>query len=426
MQLSSSEQQHWIGDRLLLYGVLAFWCVVLGAFSLHRIVVSNDSLSNYAHVWYIADRLQTGNGIPYHFPGLAHGEALTFPYAAVPWLTAALLRPLLGDWVVTAWLLLGFLGLLAAVWAAFPELRRPLPAAVFLVNPFLIEAVLLFQLPFVWATAFLFAAVAAWRRQRVFLATLLAALCQSTHPAVAAPLLGCLVLVALPFEPRRVRLLAAYAAATALSLPAAWMTLSSPTFSDAGLGATLVNFVATVGLRSAVVVAGPLLAWVSPRLSPAVLRGVFVASCALSVVLVPLQPTDYAWGALRRQPDHDLAPYLASAAFTPGAVYRVLRAHDGKVTMYQVLQSGGVLDSEFFPESFARRSWGSIEDYRAFLDERQVDVVLLFPSYTDRFRTNEADLLAALTAEGCATRLADEDAYAAISVTRCRQHPNAP
>ena len=55
--------------------------------------------------------------------------------------------------------------------------------------------------------------------------------------------------------------------------------------------------------------------------------------------------------------------------------YRILRAGDGKVGMYQVLRAGGRLDSEFFPESIVRRTWPSAAEYCTFLRGRHVDRV---------------------------------------------------
>jgi len=73
-------------------------------------------------------------------PIIGHGKAFAFPYGFLPWFTASLLYPLLGDWVVTLWLVLGFVGLVAAMFWAFPEIRRGWWAATALVNPTLVIA----------------------------------------------------------------------------------------------------------------------------------------------------------------------------------------------------------------------------------------------------------------------------------------------
>ena len=105
---------------------------------------------------------------------------------------------------------------------------------------------------------------------------------------------------------------------------------------------------------------------------------------------------------------------IGSPAFVPGATYRVLRAHDGKVGMYQVIEHGGRLDSEFFPESIVRRSWPDPETYVRFLGRRRVDYVIAFDEYTRRYRTNEISLLdrlAAAPASGCVARIGGGPGY---------------
>ena len=101
------------------------WAVILALILRHSIFVTNDSLNNYAHVWYVSDRLWHAHQLPWHMPIIGHGRAFAFPYAFIPWLTAALGRPLLGDWVVTLWLVLGCVGVAGATLWAFPEIRAP-------------------------------------------------------------------------------------------------------------------------------------------------------------------------------------------------------------------------------------------------------------------------------------------------------------
>jgi hypothetical protein len=105
-----------------------------------------------------------------------------------------------------------------------------------------------------------------------------------------------------------------------------------------------------------------------------------------------------------------LEAYLQSDAFHPGATYRLLRVADGKVGMYQLIRAGGNLDSEFFPESIDRRSWPDIASYQAFLERRKVDYVVIYDAYTQRYRTNEHDLLDALVTGGCAERMPRNEA----------------
>ena len=107
--------------RLLLGAVCAAWAVLLALILTHGVFVTNDSLSNYGHVWYVSERFWAGHGIPYHMPVLGHGEALAFPYSFLPWVTSAVFYPVLGDWAVTLWLVLGFLAMVGAMLWALPE-----------------------------------------------------------------------------------------------------------------------------------------------------------------------------------------------------------------------------------------------------------------------------------------------------------------
>ena len=100
-----SRQFQWT----LCGAVAAGWAALLVVILAHPIFVTNDSLSNYAHVWHVSESISSGGFVPYHFPQLASGDALAYPYAFIPWTTAALLRPILGDWATTLWLVVGLL-----------------------------------------------------------------------------------------------------------------------------------------------------------------------------------------------------------------------------------------------------------------------------------------------------------------------------
>jgi hypothetical protein len=110
--------------QIVAIGLGSAWLGGLGLLLRHRLIVSHDTMINYAHVWWVSKRLWGGHGIPFRMPVLGHGQAFAFPYGVVPWLTAAVVRPLGGDWVVTLWIVLGVAGLIGATFAAFPELRR--------------------------------------------------------------------------------------------------------------------------------------------------------------------------------------------------------------------------------------------------------------------------------------------------------------
>lgn len=404
------------GDAALAATCLA-WAVGLGFVLSHRVFVTNDSISNYIHVWYAADRFWHGHGVPLHMPVIGHGDALAFPYGFLPWFSAALLRPLLGDWVVTLWFAVGFLGLVAAMWRAFPELRSGWWFAMLLVEPMLVEAPLLGQLPFIWAAALLFAAIACWREKRLVLATIFLAAAQATHPAVILPVAGVVVLARLWWEPRRPQLLVAYTVSVALAAPAAWMTLASPTIQDISRTSLIGNFFGTVALR-AVVVAAPFIGLVLKRTPLArVPAAIFFALIGLNMVLVPIRHNQYAWGSLTRNPDTGLNAFIASPQFVRGATYRILRVGDGKTGMYDLVRNGARLDSEPFPESIDRRSFPSTAAYVAFLRARHVQYVMIYGAYDVRYATNEHELLAQLStgASACTSTVVhktDYDVYA--------------
>jgi hypothetical protein len=381
------------------------WVVILALILTHALFVSQDSISNYAHVWYVSQRLWHGHGIPLHMPVLGHGRAYAFPYAFLPWLTAALVRPVLGDWAVTLWLVVGSVALAVATFYAFPELRRGWWAAAVLANPALVVAAIVGQLPFAWAGAFLLLAVGAWRRDRPVLATVAAAVAEATHPAVVLPLAALVVAGCLPFEAagRRRRLLACFAATGVLALPAAWLVVASPVYRDSSGGTRLSAFVGTMLVRCLIVVV-PIALVLFRRLG---WRGLGPALTALllglNVALIGPLDTHYAWQALRRRPDPRMLAFIRSPLFRPGATYRVLRAADGKVGMYQLIQHGARLDSELFPESIDRRTWPSLAVYTDFLDRRGVDQVLIFDTYR-YYGTNEHLELRRLAARSAVCR----------------------
>ena len=408
------RQSPGFADRLVLALALAAWIAGLGAILTHPIFVTNDSLSNYGHVWYVAKVFWHGGGIPYHFPEVGHGDALAFPYGFIPWVSAALFRPILGDWVVTLWLVLGGAGTLAATAWSFPEVRRPLPFALLLVNPLMVESVILGQLPFLWASTIWFVAIGLWRRERFAWAVVVAALAQASHPAVVLPLAGLTVLGRLPFEPRWKRLFVAYCISVLVALPGIAMVFLSPVVEDNTLYSLAANFLGTVSLRAGVMLVPFAVIWLARSLSRPRLLAVISAALLLNVLLVPFRNTSYAWHAFARTPDESLVPFLESSDFHPGETYRILRVADGKVGMYQLIQRGGRLDSEFFPESIDRRSWPSVDAYLSFLRGRKVEEVLVYFAYDARYLTNEHALLDDLTAKGCATRAlraADFDLY---------------
>src|SRR5205823_3381062 len=201
-------------------------------------------------------------------------------------------------------------------------------------------------------------------------AIVLATAGQVTHPAVVAPLAAALVAARLPWERDRARLLRAYAVSLLPVIPAAWLVFRSPVFQDSSTWMKVANFVTTLVPRSGVIVVpvalvalrrhfGRRAGWTGPA-------AVVVMAATLALAWRPLV-LPFAWRSLWRTPDQAMVAFVRSPEFVPGATYRVLRVPDGKVGMYQLLQAGGRLDSEFFPESIVRRSWPGTGPYAEFL-----------------------------------------------------------
>jgi hypothetical protein len=386
--------------------LLTAWGVVAVALLRHREVISSDTLSNYVHVWYISEQLWNGHGLPFHMPVLASGDALAFPYGFLPWMVAVLLWPLLGEWSVTLCIGVGFVALIGTTFLAFPEVKRGWWAVAVLLNPALFYALLMGQLPFMWAGALLLGAIAAWRHDRRKLAVVLAALAQITHAPIVLPLTALTVLVYSQYAPdpaARRSLLRHWIVSTLPALPAAWIVFASPVAIDASPLYTLWIEIETLALRSLIVLVPVAMIQLQKRdlrrSAPAWAAGLLVLSQLLTI---PFSGMIVGWGAITRRPDPALAAIPKSALFVPGATYRVLTSADAKFGLYAVVRGGGRIDSEFFPESMHRSSFKDEHEYAAFLTRRRVDFVIAQHRYK-RFRTNELDLLRELSAPaaGC-------------------------
>jgi hypothetical protein len=294
----------------------------------------------------------------------------------------------------------------AAMFWAFPEVRRGWWAAIALVNPALVIAPIIGQLPFIWGSAMLMVAIGFWRRQRYVEAAVLAGLAQATHPAVVLPMAAGLVFIRLFWEVDRRQLLRFYAISFVIALPATWIVFVSPVFVDSSAWVIISNFFGTLLVRS-FVIAGPILIILFQRMQARVQKqwlpiAIFLFTLALNPALGGVLDTRYAWGALNRKPNTDLLQFVNSPKFEPNKTYRIIRAGDGKIGMYQIVRKGGHLDSEFFPESIGRKSWPTTEDYSKFLRTRRVDFVIVYDSYDRTYKTNEHALLDQLSGTGLA------------------------
>jgi hypothetical protein len=382
---------------------IGVWVVILVLLLRHREVISSDTLSNYVHVWFVADRFWHGHGVPFRMPVLAHGQALAFPYGFIPWMFAVLLWPIMGEWSVTLSLGVGFVGLVLATFWAFPELRRGWWAAAVLANPAFVEGLLLGQLPFLWAAAMLLLAIGCWRRERRKTAIVLAALAQVTHAPVLIPLVAGLVIIRYRFEPTETRRLLRNGWLITLipAIPASYLVFLSPVTAQTSMWWSAWVEIETVALR-ALVLAVPFgllylrhhpLRWHN---APKLVVGVLLVG---QLVTIPISGMVVGWSALTSNPDAQAVAIPKLPEFVPGATYRVLTSGDGKYGQYAVVRAGGRLDSEFFPESLHRHSFRDLRSYELFLTDRQVDFVVVDNRY-HRFKSNEQSLLDELSAAG--------------------------
>jgi hypothetical protein len=390
----------------IAHGVMAaFWLVLLALYLSHSIVLSSDSINNHVHVWYVADNLWHDGSVPFRMPVLAHGDAYAYPYGFVNWTTAALAWPLFGNWVVTLWTALGAVGCLVATFLAFPELRRGWWAAAVLANPAIIEALLFGQQSFAWAAMLLLFGIAAWRRGHRAWAAILIGIGQATHAAIVLPIGVVLFLLYLPFTRDRWAAIRWYALSCLITLPAVWLVLASPVNADTSAAERQLNFWITLGPRVLIVVLPLFYAVLHYARRPILAPLALVASIGFSIGFhAPLNVQQQVSALFRWDADTgSLDAYLESPQFVEGATYRVLRGGDGKLGLYHVLQAGGRLDAELFPEGMAMHDFDDTAEYQRLLCDRGVDQVLHIDEYDEARHTNERSLLDALTTDASAS-----------------------
>jgi hypothetical protein len=233
---------------------------------------------------------------------------------------------------------------------------------------------------------------------------------------VVLPIAAVIVLARAPFEAQADRrsLLRRYAVSVTAALPAAALVVLSPVFSDSSAGVKVSAFVATVTVRALLFLV-PFGLLLAQRV-----KAVWLAPALFLVLLAPngfVDTLDIHFGlrALTHPPNTDMLSFIRSPEFVPGATYRVLAAYDGKLGMYELIEHGARLDSEFFPESIDRRSWPDTATYARFLARRHVDYVLAFDTYTRRYGTNEIATLGRMAP--CVRPVATHPAYTIYEVS---------
>ena len=373
-------QRSRLGAGLAAAVLLAF-AGYLGMVLFHTVYLGNDSAQSYGHVWFIEQSLRAGHGIPLRMPNLDGGRAFTFPYGLIPWLPAALLRPILGDWAVTASMIVGVILLLVGVSRWLPKTASPLVIAVILLNWQLWNAVLQFQLPTIWALALTTLAVAEFDRGRPRLGAALAVGALVAHPLMGGVSLGLTVLAQIEGTRRLpVRRAIWLLGAALLASPAIWMFLQLPSIEQVGLWGFVTP--AQITLQRTSMLWWP---WVLTRAIPFVRRW-HVPILLIGVALLARNfndsnPQSARWVSRARFPD-----FVEAGFVQPDARYRALTMSNQEDGMVQLMQAGAVLD-----------------EYRCFLARKGATDVLVQAEWLRRGTTNEVSALNALVVEGNAT-----------------------
>jgi glycosyltransferase involved in cell wall biosynthesis len=402
------------------------------------IFLGTDSINNYIHVWYLKDRIIDHAILPKHAAPLDGGRASALPYGGVPWMTAALLSTALGDRAVTLLFVAGLVALLWAAGVARREMRDPWLLLIFVINPFFVDAIFAFQFSFVWSAVFFFLYAAALDRRRWLLAGLLGWLAATTHPIMGLPPVALYLAWTVWRRQTPSAVGAGIVAGVGVALvPALYFTLLTPAVAENSFKTIALSVVDVVVRRGTILLApfvfAPLVAELRRWWRP--LAGTVTAGLVVNVVFangfLGFAQGSYT-GIVRTS--HDIyRPYTASAAFEPGAQYRVLEPNEREDGSYYLVRHGAVLTTELFTESQFKRSFRP-DQYSCFLHAKRVDYVVVEHAYFRQYPTNELQLLRDLAARGLAravftdprgryevfdVRLARENAPPASRVTSC-------
>lgn len=373
----------------------------------HPLFLGDDSVHHYAHVWYLSQQLFAHHSFPLHVELLDGGRAVAFPYGLPVYLVSALLYRWLGDWSVTLLMAIALVGTVAAAMLARPVVRDPWALTLFLLNPFLIDAVYAFQFTSLWATLFFFLWVRALERGRRFLAPLMLWLTVSAHPIMGGVAVLCYVLVRLWRDRRQAFPLAkvSWPVVPAL-LPVFWLTLQTPALHETAWRTALFSVLDVLPRRGSVMAMPFLLEALAPRLRqlylPSLAAGLVITGLTVELCTGPIQiqaGVGSYYGALHG-PAKTYEAFFASPYFQPGAVYRVLEPNEREDGMYRFMQHGAILAHEFFSESVRRQDWPSPEAYRCYLAYKGVDYVVVERAFQRQYSTNEEPILRRFWQEG--------------------------
>ncbi len=427
------------------YWVLPLFFVGAAAFVFRMltrtIYLGNDSINNYAHVWYISDRLFNTGHIPLRFAELDGGRAFTFPYGLTPWLLNALVYPILGDWSVTLFLVLGGVAAAAGALLVRPSMRDPWLLLPFLANPFYIDALASGQYAFLWSAAGFFVLVWAVERRQWPLSAAVIWFTVSTHPidgglAVAAYVAWHAVRHR---EDRRGLLSAATGIALPFLAPSVYFAVGTPALGADPMRTVALSMLEELPRRGSVLAAPFVLAWAAPLLRTHYRSLGFAFALAGTPILLlsagalgaaPIVGRLSAKGSyagLVSPAKNDYAGYLNSADFRPDHVYRVLSPKEKEQGAYFLIRHHAVLANDLVGESQARQSWTEAR-YQCYLAAKHVDRVVMEAGYVRQFHTNESAMISDLIAQGLAQQTygAAGERLAVYDVTAFRDSAPAP
>lgn len=384
--------------RRMMVGSLALTALlaILVLIGIKSVYAGADSANNYAHVWYIANQLWDNGGLPLHMPYLEEGKALTYPYGFIPWTLAALARPAVGDYAVT-WTMIAGLALLLLVVYRTQARRQPWLLVLFVLCPFFLEAIFSFQMAFVWALLFAYLYVAALERGRSRWALFWLILAAGTHLLIMGAILALYnAWIAWRDPGRRGTVMTISGIAAVVLLPEAWYIAQTPSAGENSPLVILVSVILTVLPRGFLFIWPFILkklrqSWDGRAISSGAAAGLMLVSGIYVVALPRFQLPLEGHRGLFTEAKNDYADYLASPAYVPGAVYRVMEATWGEYGQYYLMQRGAVLAQEFFNESMRRQEWDEA-DYQEFLAEKHIDYVVINHSYSEFKRYYQSEL----------------------------------
>lgn len=373
-----------------------------------------DSAHHYAHVWYISDQIFHHARLPLRVHLIESGQALTFPYAFVPWLVTAMPFALIGDRAVTIMHVAGFVFYGYAATRARPALRDPRLLSLLFINTFLIEALVSFQFAFVWSVGFFFLFVAAADRSAWLWAAIWAVIAITSHPFAGTLTVAAYAAFAAVRRPRALLPLGVTMAAVTVAVaPYAWYISTAPPAGSTDDSELFETLKLMARYRGTLVVLPLVISMCAPAFRHAYLV-VFAAMALTFAGRIDRQQVNTYGIDGTSQPFY--GEFIASPAFDRTLQYRVLEPNDREDGAYQLLRNGARLTQDFFDESQFRRYWDSPEQYRCFLGAREVDVVLMEWDYLGKFYQNESDLLIAAEQAGDVPVLYRHPEFAAFDV----------